>query len=257
VIEHPAYPALAIFTRVPDAGPAKTRLAAEVGEARAESLARAFLLDTLRRVARLDVARSLWYTPPEARALLQRLVEARLPDLPVLETPPSGLQAAPQASLSNPARVGPGPARGLALVSQVAGPLDLRIETALRALLAQGHDRICVIGSDSPTLPRARFRQAYAALADADFALAPAHDGGFVLLGARTCPPGLLAGIAWSTGHTASQTRARLERHGSVAILEPWYDVDTLADLRRLSTDPGLAECPFTSELIAARVASS
>jgi glycosyltransferase A (GT-A) superfamily protein (DUF2064 family) len=147
---------------------------------------------------------------------------------------------------SDGASPSPGFVRPLLLVPQVAGSLDHRLEAALCRLLARGHERVCIIGSDSPTLPVSLVTDAFAALTTAEFVLVPAQDGGFVLLGARACPPRLLAGIDWSTDRVCDQARVRLERWGSVEVLDAAYDVDTLADLQRLAADPELERCPST-----------
>jgi glycosyltransferase A (GT-A) superfamily protein (DUF2064 family) len=236
-------PALAIFTRVPGAGPAKTRLAAAIGPARAEALARALLLDTLSRVHTLELEHSLWYTPPEAgvelQALLRRADSGRW-HLEESSDEGGGSDSPVGASVDGSAR------KSLRLIPQAAGLLEDRLESALRALLAHADGRVCVIGSDSPTLPRTRIEQAVESLRDVDFALVPAADGGFTLLGARIFPSGLLAGVEWSTDRVFEQTLTRLSESGAVRVLEPWYDVDTPEDLLRLAADPELARCPET-----------
>ncbi len=75
-------------------------------------------------------------------------------------------------------------------------------------------------------------------------AMVPAEDGGFVALAVRRDAwlrdglAWLRGGIAWSTEHTAAQARAAARRCGlSIALTEPWYDVDTAADLDRLFAD--------------------
>ena len=64
----------------------------------------------------------------------------------------------------------------------------------------------------------------------------PSEDGGFYLIGCRgACPPGVFAGIEWSTSHTCSDTEARLRSLGrAVVMVTPWFDVDGVDDLHRL-----------------------
>jgi glycosyltransferase A (GT-A) superfamily protein (DUF2064 family) len=96
-----------------------------------------------------------------------------------------------------------------------------------------------VVGSDAPDLPTACIEGAFHLVeADtADLVLGPAADGGFTLLAARALPPGLLRGIPWSTSQTLA---AVLHRAGAAGLrtagVEPWEDVDTVEDLRRLAT---------------------
>jgi glycosyltransferase A (GT-A) superfamily protein (DUF2064 family) len=65
--------------------------------------------------------------------------------------------------------------------------------------------------------------------------LVPALDGGFVLLGLRRCPPGLLAGLRWSHDQVLHDTLERLSTHGlSKETLPAMADIDTPDDLHHL-----------------------
>ncbi len=111
---------------------------------------------------------------------------------------------------------------------------------AVRALLAAGHDSVCVLNADSPNLPTATLIQAARLLAEpGDRAvLGAAEDGGYFLLGLKQPHDAPFSRIAWSTGAVAEQTRARCRAAGlPVEELPPWYDVDDAASLRRLFAD--------------------
>jgi glycosyltransferase A (GT-A) superfamily protein (DUF2064 family) len=115
-----------------------------------------------------------------------------------------------------------------------------------------------MVGTDSPTLPIEYVEQAFAELASADVVLGPATDGGYYLVGCGpNCPP-IFEGIAWSTGRVLADTVAALaEERWRLAVLPPWYDIDTaedwlmlcghLAALRRAGIDPGV---PYTEALM-------
>lgn len=75
---------------------------------------------------------------------------------------------------------------------QGEGDLGSRLENALRRALAGGKPAAIVIGTDSPDLPAELLDAARAALKDADAVLGPSADGGFYLIGLRSCPEGLL-----------------------------------------------------------------
>jgi glycosyltransferase A (GT-A) superfamily protein (DUF2064 family) len=110
---------------------------------------------------------------------------------------------------------------------------------------------VVVVGADSPTLPTAFIEQAFDQLADKDVALGPATDGGYYLIGcARRVPP-IFSGMTWSGRTVLEETVARLgDPSIRLALLPPWYDVDTLDDwralrghlaaLRRAGIDPGV-----------------
>ncbi len=114
--------------------------------------------------------------------------------------------------------------------------LFLVIET----LLSRGFDSVCVINSDSPTLPTGQLIAAARHLAqDGDRAvLGPSLDGGYYLLGLKIPHRRLFEDIAWSTADVLDQTRQRAaELSLPLVMLEPWYDVDDFATLRQLRDD--------------------
>jgi rSAM/selenodomain-associated transferase 1 len=111
---------------------------------------------------------------------------------------------------------------------------------AAEALFALGHDSVCLLNSDSPTLPTALLAQAARALAEPGdrVVLGPAEDGGYYLIGMKAPHAQLFADIAWSTGQVAGQTRERVRQQGlDLVELAPWYDVDDHAALHRLCSE--------------------
>jgi uncharacterized protein len=184
---------LAVFARAPLPGRAKTRLAAVLGPKGAADLYAAFLHDTLEKVrAEPRVSPTLWAASAEDAAELSRRHSH------------------------------------LALSVQPEGDLGRRMEAALADGIARAGHAI-VLGSDAPTLPPAALRAAVHALERADVVLGPSSDGGYYLLGARG-EPFALAPVRWSSRHALADTVACVgERR--VALLAPWYDVDTPADL--------------------------
>jgi hypothetical protein len=108
---------------------------------------------------------------------------------------------------------------------------------AAEALFACGHDAVCLLNSDSPTLPTRLIARAASALSAPDdrVVLGPADDGGYYILGMKVPHLHLFEDIAWSTAAVADQTRQRAHALGlPVTELDPWYDVDDGPALRRL-----------------------
>jgi hypothetical protein len=108
---------------------------------------------------------------------------------------------------------------------------------AAEALFARGHDAVCLLNSDSPTLPTTLIARAASALTATDdrVVLGPADDGGYYILGMKAPHLHLFEDIAWSTAAVAAQTRQRAHALGlPVMELDPWYDVDDGPALRRL-----------------------
>jgi len=122
--------------------------------------------------------------------------------------------------------------------------LGAALESAFRDGVTEGCKAVAVLAPDSPTLPPAVLREAFAALDDgADLALGPSEDGGYYLLAARGVHSRLFRDMPWSTGWVASETLERCSALGlSVHILPVWYDVDEAGSLARLYEElPGAA----------------
>lgn len=123
----------------------------------------------------------------------------------------------------------------LPLEEQTGCDLGQRLIHAFASRFAAGAQKVVIIGSDSPDLPTALIRQAFEALQDHDMVLAPAGDGGYVLIGLRQPAPGLFKDIPWSTDEVLTTTRKRmLEMQLTCLELPGWYDVDDVASLRQL-----------------------
>jgi glycosyltransferase A (GT-A) superfamily protein (DUF2064 family) len=118
--------------------------------------------------------------------------------------------------------------------SQGEGDLGDRLERVLRRGLRKTPAALA-IGTDTPGLPPVLLSQAREALRSADAVLGPCEDGGFYLLGLRSCPEGLLRDLPWSAPETFVRTLARLREGGlSTAVIAPWFDVDRPEDLELL-----------------------
>jgi glycosyltransferase A (GT-A) superfamily protein (DUF2064 family) len=102
-----------------------------------------------------------------------------------------------------------------------------------------------LIGSDCPALAPRHLRRADKALrGGADAVLAPAEDGGYVLIGLSRFDRRLFDGIAWGSAKVLEETRARLRALGwRWQELETLWDVDRPADYRRL-VDLRLLDAP-------------
>jgi uncharacterized protein len=219
--------ALAVIAKEPVAGLAKTRLVPALGEAGAATAAAAMLADTLAAVRSVGADPWLCFTPAAARARLSRL------------------------------------APGFGLLAQGSGDLGDRLAACLADLLAAGADRVAIVGADTPHLPAAGYRRAFALLEQADVVLGPALDGGYYLVAAKAARPELFVGIPMGTDAVLSETWARATRAGLVvAFLPPQRDLDRVEDLAAALATGELAGAPATlaatMELLpAARVATA
>jgi rSAM/selenodomain-associated transferase 1 len=123
------------------------------------------------------------------------------------------------------------------LLPQRGEALQERIVFAIEDLLALGFESVCLINSDSPTLPPRAFTEAAGILAKEENAvvLGPSDDGGYYLIGLNKLHRALFENISWSTEQVLKQTCERAQEAGlEVHFLQGWYDVDDSATLHRL-----------------------
>lgn len=201
--------AVVVVAKAPVAGHAKTRLAAGIGHAAAEALATAFIADVVETVATLDARPVLAFAGDEHHPAFD-------------------------------------PARRHRFVfrRQAEGDLGARLDAVVRVELDQA-DEILVIGSDSPTLQRLHFDEAWDSLERHEVVLGPSFDGGYYLIGVRaawykqfgapreTHP--LFDGVEWSTSRVLGQTLRRARQCGALCdLIRFCYDVDTPEDLEML-----------------------
>lgn len=190
-----------VFARAPVAGRAKTRLIPALGAAGAARLQATLLEDALGRArAAGPAALELWGTG---------------------EDPEGALSAAAAR-------------HGAVLREQCPGDLGVRMHAALSRATADGTPAL-IAGTDAPGLTTADIAQAGQALVDHDAVLAPALDGGYVLLGLWRAPGTLFTGIEWGTQRVLQATRARLDELAwRVHELPFQWDVDRPEDLARI-----------------------
>jgi rSAM/selenodomain-associated transferase 1 len=125
----------------------------------------------------------------------------------------------------------------IALLETVAQSFGECLFYAAATLLDSGHDAVCLLNSDSPTLPTSYLTAAATALAAPGdrIVLGPSSDGGYYLLGTKRPHRGLFEDIDWSTNRVSAQTLARArELSLPVHLLPTWYDVDDIDALRLL-----------------------
>lgn len=190
---------IVIFAKAPLPGFAKTRLIAALGRQGAADLARALLEHALFEAIRARVgAVELCVTPSAADSFWQLL------PLP----------------------------QSVYLTDQGEGDLGARMARAAERVIAAG-ESVLLIGTDCPQLDAEQLQQAAYALQYAEATLAPAFDGGYVLLGLTRFDLSVFSGIAWSTNRVLAATLDRLERlQWRVKTLPTLHDIDEPSDLQ-------------------------
>lgn len=127
---------------------------------------------------------------------------------------------------------------GCPLIPQRGAHLGERLDNLFHHFLfSEGLASALAVNSDSPTLPMGLVAEAFARLEEpgVDGVLGPADDGGYYLIGLTKPHKHLFADIPWSTPEVLPTTLKRAEEARlHLVLLEPWYDVDDRATLRRL-----------------------
>ncbi|MGB9738647.1 TIGR04282 family arsenosugar biosynthesis glycosyltransferase [Chloroflexus sp.] len=208
-------PTLVMMARRPEPGRVKTRLCPPLTATQAASLYELFLRDLVAMMRTVSNTRSLIaYAPTDAAEYFAALA----PDI--------------------------------ARRPQVGRNLGERLAAITTELLAEGTSAVVIIGSDSPSLPPTLIGQALAELErGVDLVLGPADDGGYYLVGLRRIAPSLFTEVLMSTSTVLRDTLAVAERLGlRTVLIDPWYDIDTIADLQRLHADP--APLPHSRPLL-------
>ncbi len=126
------------------------------------------------------------------------------------------------------------------LVPQRGDGFGERLLLTATDLFLCGYSSVCLIDSDSPTVPTAEFIHAAQALAQEkeQAVLGRSEDGGYYLLGLRAPHSRLFEDITWSTALVATQTAERAGEAGLPLFeLTPWYDVDDAQSLARLQAE--------------------
>jgi uncharacterized protein len=195
--------ALVIVGKAPQAGLTKTRLVPLLSAVDAAELYRGFLLDAVELGLELGWERVSVIHPRGSREGLRQLLPA---EVHLLEQRRDGLGDA--------------------------------LSYAFERHLAEEFDRVVLIGSDNPSLPRGPIEQACEALDEHDLTIGPTTDGGYYLIGMRALHPSLFEDISWSTPRVYAQTLAQAKRLAlRVRAVAEWYDVDEACDLERLEAD--------------------
>ena len=123
------------------------------------------------------------------------------------------------------------------LMAQRGHEFGQRLIFAAGDLFEVGFASVCLINSDSPTVPAWSFVEASNELAKAGdrIVLGPSEDGGYYLIGLKKLHQGLFEEIDWSTERVFDQTMQHAsESDVEVHQLPCSFDVDDRATLARL-----------------------
>jgi rSAM/selenodomain-associated transferase 1 len=216
--------AIGIFIKAPRPGLSKTRLCPPLTPSESATLSRCFLRDTSENISAIVEDRKTIfavYTPLDSEREFKELLVGDFRMLP-----------------------------------QRGESLGERLHNACSDIFEQGFNSVCLLGSDSPTLPGSYLRDMIVNLGrlEQGVVIGPTLDGGYYGIGLKAPQPRLFAEIDWSTKRVFEQTRERLsELTLPWTALPAWYDVDDGNDLEQLlkdlygQGDPNRSASPYSA----------
>lgn len=202
--------AMGVMMKTPQNGLSKTRLSPPLSPEEATNISRCFLKDTSAAIEELIlqdpfVVGFAVYTPVGSEANLGELLPPRFK-----------------------------------MLAQREADFGRRLLGATEDLFSLGFSAVCLVDSDSPTLPFGNLQDLAALLKEPidRMVIGPCTDGGYYLLGLRQVHARLFEDINWSTSRVYGQTIDRSKQINLQTIVLPaWYDVDDQFSLNRLLSE--------------------
>lgn len=188
---------LIIFTKNPELGKCKTRLAQTIGDEKALKIYELLLDYTISFTTSVPVKKHVYYS--------DTILENDRWSIPEFEK-----------------------------FLQIKGDLGTKMSHAIHQSFKSGYKKVVIIGSDCAEINEKTINKAFQQLKQNDVVIGPATDGGYYLLGMNQPILDLFIDKSWSTPKLISETIACLKRLDHSFYLLPKYsDIDYEADLMR------------------------
>ncbi len=184
---------LIIFTRNPELGKVKTRLAKDVGDENALTIYNILLRHTKKITENVNAVKQVWYS--------ENIKETDL------------------WSTGNYQKH-----------LQLGNDLGARMQLAFQKGFQSGYQNIIVIGSDLYDIQTKDINEAFDALEKHGNVIGPAEDGGYYLLGLTEMIPELFENKPWGTDEVLQKTLQDLSSN-NYELLEEKNDVDYWSDI--------------------------
>lgn len=185
---------LLIFTRNPELGKVKTRLAKTVGDEIALEIYKYLLQKTQKIASKVASDKAVYYS-----------VKIRENDI--------WEESTYQKNLQN------------------GDDLGIRMLQAFKNSFKKGYQKVIIIGSDLPDITTQIIDEAFLQLDSSDVVLGPATDGGYYLLGMNTLHEKIFKNKNWGTDTVRAATLSDL-KDKKVHLLPALNDVDVFADIK-------------------------
>lgn len=185
---------LLIFTRNPELGKCKTRLAAKVGDQTALDIYNFLLAHTVKITENINAAKEVHYSDAvwEDDIWDSTFYRKRLQD---------------------------------------GTDLGERMQRAFQQGFNNGYKKIIIIGCDIFNLSASDIENAFLCLDHADLVIGPAKDGGYYLLGMKKIDTNIFKNKNWGSDSVLRETLSDLKNQ-NVQLLETRNDVDRYEDIK-------------------------
>ena len=114
---------------------------------------------------------------------------------------------------------------------QSGNDLGERMQNAFKEVFDYNHEKVVIIGSDLLDLNENIVEDAFKKLDNHDISIGPAEDGGYYLLGMKQSHSEVFKIKNWGTDTVYSQTLSKLNNK-SVYVLKTLNDIDNVEDLK-------------------------
>lgn len=187
---------LIIFTRNPELGKVKTRLAKSIGNENALTIYKTLLDRTEKTTRDLSCDKAVYYSV--------KIRENDIWDTSIYQKH-----------------------------QQHGDDLGIRMHNAFAEAFSNNYDKVAIIGSDLFDLNPSHINDAFKALDKNDFAIGPAHDGGYYLLAMKSLYSQVFKNKDWGTSTVFNYTIKDLKNE-SIYYLETLNDIDVYDDLKNI-----------------------
>lgn len=187
---------LIIFTRNPELGKVKTRLAKSIGDENALTIYKTLLDRTEKTTRNLTCDKAIYYSV--------KIRENDIWDASIYQKH-----------------------------QQRGDDLGIRMLNAFSEAFSNNYDKVAIIGSDLFDLNPNHINEAFEELNNNDIVIGPAHDGGYYLLGMKSIYSQVFKNKDWGTSTVFNDTIKDLKNE-SIHLLETLNDIDVYDDLKNI-----------------------
>ena len=187
---------LIIFTKNPELGKCKTRLAKSIGDTAALEVYKKLLQHTAKVTQDLSADKVVFYN----------------------------IEPIDQDDFSS---------TYFSKKTQRGNDLGEKMSNAFQEGFQNNYEKVVIIGSDLYDLQTRDIDEAFLQLTHNDYVIGPAKDGGYYLLGMKKFTPEVFQEINWSTATVLKET-LHILKNKKVALLTQKNDIDTIDDIKNI-----------------------